>query len=259
MGIFEAVLLGIIQGLTEFIPVSSKSHLALAEKIFKTGSAEENFMYTLAVHFGSLAAIIIVFRQQILEALKTRRRLIWLLFVGTIPLVIFGLLFHEQAEAALEKSYLLGVGLVATGIFLFTSQRASSETFEIENMPVAAAFIVGLFQSAAILPGISRSGITIGSGMLTGLKKSDSVVFSFLLGAIAICGATALGIKKLNSGLGTDYGILAAMVLSSFVSSFVGIFIVRKLVSNKLWLIFAAYCLLAGLTVVIMHAAGILP
>lgn len=259
MGIFEAVLLGIIQGLTEFIPVSSKSHLALAEKLFGLPSGEDNFLYILAVHFGSLAAIIIVFRNQILEALKTRRRLIWLLVVGTLPVVVLGFAFHKQAEAALENSYLIGVGLIATGVFLFASQRVSSESFEIENMPVAGALVVGLFQSAAMLPGLSRSGLTIGSGMLTGLKKSDCVVFSFLLGAIAICGATVLGIKKMNSGAAPDYGLLATMVISSFGSSFAGIFVVKKLVSNKLWLIFSAYCVLVGMTVVFTHAAGILP
>jgi undecaprenyl-diphosphatase len=223
----EAILLGIIQGLTEFLPVSSSGHLVLFQQIF--GLKEAELFFDVCVHLGTLVAVIAVFHREIQNIITALLRLLslagqkekilqqvesdpdskmaLLIIIGSIPTAVLGFMFHSIADKLFSSSFLIGLMLTVTGLLLWITRRAKPgvKGTGIEDFSRTKAFIIGIVQGLAIIPGISRSGSTISIGLLLGIDRETAARYSFLLSIPAIVGA---GLLSLKDGLSqTDLAI----------------------------------------------------
>lgn len=202
MSPFEIIILAIVQGLTEFLPISSDGHLVLANELlqhFGYAKAENQTEVTLILHLGTLAAVLVFYRREIVRVLTTQRRAILPIILGTIPAVIFGLgiekgLPDDWHDWLLESPLLAGIGFLITAAALTWGVRATTGTQDYPDVRPGQALGIGLLQAAAILPGVSRSGLTIAGGLGTGLARESAAAYSFLLAIPVIAGAGLLKI-----------------------------------------------------------------
>ena len=217
----EILILAVVQGVAEFLPISSSGHLVILGAVL--GELSESPTLEIILHAGTLGSILVVFWRRILKLLTTDRRVITLLIVGTIPAVLVGVAIKTQLPEVLRSPTLAGVMLIVTSLMLVVLGRLKPQTDEYPSMNLWAALVVGCFQAFAILPGVSRSGSTILGGRLMGLKNEDSVTFSFLLAIPAILGATLLELKDLwdHHAGGQAIGFSATELLLGAVVSFV--------------------------------------
>ena len=202
MDLLQALILGIVQGLTEFLPVSSSGHIELGKAIFGMGD-EENLTFSIIVHFATVLSTIVVFRKDIVELLKgwlkfsynDETKFLVLILLSMIPVGLIGVLFKDEVESLFANNTLLvGCMLCVTGTLLLVTHWAKDAQKEITPQ---RAFIVGIAQAVAVLPGISRSGSTIATGLLLGIDKAKIARFSFLMVIPPILGATLLEVKDL--------------------------------------------------------------
>lgn len=249
MSLFQSIILAIIQGITEFLPVSSSGHLILFQKLF--GITTPPVLFDVLLHLGTLGAILVFFRKEIIILIKEWRKNIkvWILLViATIPAVIIGLCINNMIEEIFNSIRLVGGMWLIMGIMLLlTKKMKNNETkIKLEEIKNKDALIIGLFQAFALFPGISRSGSTIFGGLLRKLNPETAFTFSFLLAIPAILGATILQvISNKPSGMDLVSGILP-MLLSGLVGFITLKFLQKTLISNKFYL-FGIYCLIIGL------------
>jgi undecaprenyl-diphosphatase len=258
MSILQALVLGVVQGITEFLPISSSGHLVLLQKIF--GIEEPVLVFDTFVHIGTLAAVCVVLRQDIWGILrKLFQPLTLFVIIATIPTVIAALLFKRQIETAFASASFLGFAFLLTSALLllpeFLYRTGPKKIKTTENteakMTWQDALIIGLFQAVAINPGISRSGSTLSAGLFRGLKRDFAVRFSFLLSIPAILGALVFQIKDLGRG---EPAGAAALVVGAISAAIVGFFSIRlmlKIVRERSLLGFAVYTGALGLLVLI--------
>ncbi|MDR2735086.1 MAG: undecaprenyl-diphosphate phosphatase [Spirochaetota bacterium] len=300
MGVIEGILLGAIQGVTEFLPISSSGHLVLLGELILPGSASMDPFTEVVFHLGTLGAVLIVFAREVFSvflspltvipemrangraALCTYAplRLFGLVLLATIPIAVAGLLFHTQAEEITQRPDVVALLLGCTGVILLVSEwtqrkkageaQSDPQIISGKTIPTALdALIIGLAQAAAILPGLSRSGLTISAARLTGLRRENAGVFSFLIFIPALAGALLLQIYTLVHGsasadmaastLTVSYPgalFIPAYHIAGFLSSFVFgllalILLVRFLKSGNFHL-FGWYCLAAALLWIII-------
>lgn len=255
------LLLGLLQGLTEFLPISSSGHLALAEQLF--GVHKPGIVFDIFVHFGTLLSVLWVFRERIFRLVLAPvrggedLRVLGMLVVGSLPTGGLGLVLNFVAEAAFTRSWAVGLGLLITAIVLFLVERRTGSAKPLEQLTWREAFWVGLAQGIAVLPGISRSGSTIATGLLCRLRREDAAEFSFLLFIPAILGATllklieALSEPMVHSSLWSSY--LAGTAVA-FLSGVIAIrFLMRFLREHRLTP-FAIYCCVIGLLAILWGA-----
>lgn len=264
MTILQAMVLGMIQGLTEFLPVSSSGHLVLSQHLF--GLSDVPIFFDVSLHMGTLMAILIVYfseiRDMITAALRLPTaagkktailehpdlRLAAMILVGSIPTAIIGLGFHEVADQ-LKNPRLAGGMLLITALVLFFSRRfADVSPKETARRSLWQAVGVGVVQGLAVMPGISRSGTTIVAGLAFGLSRETAARFSFLLSLPAIVGAELLTLKDLMGSTGTviDLPLIMGTATSFLVGWLALIFLLRLVKRGQLHL-FAPYCLIVGL------------
>jgi len=250
--LLEAAILGLIQGVTEFLPVSSSGHLAICQALFGWENPEANLAFNVAVHLGSLAAVLIFVRRDIFAMLTTERRLIAVLAVATIPLVLVGLTFKDVVADVAANLAAVGGFLICTAGILALATRLQDGDRRAVDLPWARALLIGFAQAAAIFPGISRSGSTLVGGLATGLQREQAVRFSFLLAVPAIAGA---GLFTFLDARSAAPGAIDEMLLGAVTSFLASMGAMRLLVAavirKKLgW--FAVYCVLAGVTALAM-------
>ena len=244
MSLIEAIILGIIQGLTEFLPISSSGHLVLTESLL-------GVTFELVLHIGSLAAVLIYFRRQLWKLASSvfkpemvrERRIILYLILGTIPIVLGGLFLIEFIREAFSSPAQTSAYLFVTGIILFSTRFARQEHKRI-NIP--SALFIGVAQIMALLPGISRSGTTISAGMIAGVEPAEAAEFSFLLSIPAILGALVLKYRDLTNidpSLIVQY---ATGTTVSFVFSLLAVYLVLRVVRRGKFIYFSYYCFAAG-------------
>jgi undecaprenyl-diphosphatase len=259
-----AALLGVVQGLTEFLPVSSSAHLVLARAFFGWNVDEGAFglAFDVALHAGTLLAILIYFRRDIAvmlaaapELLSANRgpgKVARLIVIGTIPTALVGLLFAKWLEAHMRTPTVIAVTLTLGGVWLLAAERFGARTLDEDALTAGGALLVGTAQASALIPGMSRSGSTISMAMLLGMTRESAARFSFLLGIPAIGAAAAKeGVHILKTGMTThDAGLFAVGMLTSAAVGFVTIkFFLKYLTSHSLS-VFAYYRLaLAAVTV----------
>ncbi len=254
---WQVFFLSIVQGLTEFLPVSSSGHLVLFQKIF---GLKPPILFDIFVHVGTLGAILFYFRKELRDLIKgifkkEKESLYFLILIiiGTIPAVIVGLLLEQKIEIIFDSFKLVGIALLITSLLLFLT-RLFKDKLKKEKMTSfnwKDALFVGLFQALAILPGISRSGATISSGLFRGFKRDLAFKFSFFLAMPAIIGALILQIPDLkNYSTVLLNQALIGMLIAGGIGYFALKILKKSLVGSKFW-VFGIYCLLLGLGVLI--------
>lgn len=245
MDVITASILGIVQGLTEFLPVSSSGHLVLGGHLL-TNYRQPGVFFEALLHAGTLLAILFYFKKDII---KLDRKYIFFLIVGSIPAAVFGYLFNPFFERLFENPRLVGFALLLTGVFnLMTDKKVKKE----DKLNLKKSTIVGFFQALAIIPGISRSGSTIFAGTRAGMKKQEAAKFSFLLSVPAVVGANILQFAKYGGSLkGNLLSYLAGFVFS-FIAGFFAIKVVLKSLRERKFKYFAYYCFLVGIATIIL-------
>ncbi len=272
MSYLQAIILGLVQGITEFLPVSSSGHLAILQSFFGLESTENHLLFDVLLHLGTLGAVLITYWGDIagltreglvqLHLKKPRRRqkpdllkqrMILFILLATLPLVL--VVFLRKAVTSLyENTFFIGFALLVTGGLLFAADRLGHGTKNERNATLGSVMLVGLSQALATVPGLSRSGTTISVGMFCGFERSFAVKFSFLLSVPAVLGANLLTfIDAVQAGI--DFSLLPVYlvgVLAAFVSGFFAISLLRILVQKSRFGSFAYYCWGAGLVTLIL-------
>lgn len=249
MSLFDAIVLGIIQGLTEFLPVSSSGHLVLAEHLLNVKVPGVTF--EVLIHLGTLVSVLIYFRTRIyrlvkalfVRAMVSERRIIFFLIIGTIPAGLAGILLKDWFEKTFSNPIETSVELIITGLILLIPRLFKPGN---RSMNWGTSIIMGIGQAISILPGISRSGTTIVSGMLAGVKPSEAAEFSFLLSIPAIGGAILMEAKQLldiPSALAVPYTV---STIASFLFGLLSVYVVLASVKKGKFDYFAYYCFAIG-------------
>jgi len=258
--ILKSILLGILQGITEFLPVSSSGHLAVVEYALKKNGAEIfppefEMFFNVAMHFASLLAILLFFRGRIVDIFKAgNRRVLALIIVGSIPAGIVGVALENMGtmDALNEMPVVIGLCFLITAALLKLTDYAAEAGFELRKAGWGKALLVGAGQALGILPGVSRSGATISTGLVAGLKREDAVVYSFFLAIPAILGAACLKLLGLVNLLketpekAPDFGVVLAGFIAAFVTSLIAIKLILVIVRLRKFSLFMYYCLLAA-------------
>jgi undecaprenyl-diphosphatase len=238
---FETIILGIIQGLTEFLPVSSTAHLIFFPWLFNWSGDVNTLSFDVALHAGTLLALIACFYKDWVEMLLHKRKLLLFIVIATIPAGITGILFHNQIETTFRLPILIATMLVIFGIVMLISEKFIGQR-NIQNITFKESLIIGLSQAIALIPGVSRSGITISTGLFMGLKREESARFSFLLSTPVVLGAVLLeGKKLLAAPVNYDAGLLAAGFAISAVFGFIAIKFLLKFFEKHTLNVFVYY------------------
>lgn len=250
MSIIEAIILGLAQGLTEFIPVSSSGHLVLLHEAM--GIAEKGLAFDVALHVGTLLALIIFFYRDIWQLVlgllgkNNLKKLAWLLALATIPAVIAGVLLESAAESAFRSIRLVSVNLLAVALVMLLAEwfaKRYSKKTRLENVTTAQAVTIGLAQAAAIVPGVSRSGSTITTGLFLGMDRVAATRFSFLLGIPITAGAIGkvlISERSVNL-IQSESSLFVVGILTAFVSGMFAIGFLLKYLAKHTLAIFAYY------------------
>lgn len=270
MSIIQSILMSILQGLTEFIPVSSSGHLVLAQHFFGIGDSE-NIVFELFMHLGTLLAVLVFFRKTLWELIKSlfswgntvnreqhrkNRTLVYYLIISTLATGVIYILFGDFLEAVFNMPMLVAIFLLVTGVIVFVSDYFKDKGIPACNIGFLQAVLIGIGQGFAILPGISRSGTTIACSLVTGMKRKDAAQYSFLLSIPAILTGNLSQYKafaNLKPQLLINY--LAGFVCSFLVGYLVIAFLIRLIEVSRLKY-FAVYCWLIGLLSIVLIALG---
>ncbi|MXX49274.1 MAG: undecaprenyl-diphosphate phosphatase [Chloroflexi bacterium] len=270
MSILEAIVLAIVQGLSEFLPISSSGHLVLARWLFDW--EDPGLDFDVAVHIGTLAAILFAFRREVWDVLcglredagtvegLRPRRLLWLGLIGTIPIVIVGGLLYETLQDELRDATTAGAFLLATGAMIGGAEwrtRRRCDASPLVSLDERRSLAIGIAQCLAILPGISRSGMCMVAGMAMGQGREAAARWAFWLSMPALTGAGVLAVAALiDERESVDVVALVVGMLVSFATALIAIKALLWLVRGRSLMPFAAYCLIVGLAVLIARAAG---
>jgi undecaprenyl-diphosphatase len=245
-----AIVLGIIQGIAEFLPISSDGHLVIAGRLL--GIKDNNIGMTVALHIGTLASILVVYRRDILPALRSPK-LVAAVVAATVPLIFVGLFLKDAVDETFDSPIVAGFGLLLTALVVGLMPRVEHGSSQLADIDWKRGLIIGLFQSVAVLPGVSRSGSTIFGGLVTGLQRQAAANFSFYIAVPAISGAAVLLGKDLleSKGAGLALGPTIVGVLTSFVVGVLALKLLLGLVSRGKLHWFAVYCAVLGVGVIV--------
>ena len=268
MDIIQGIIIGIVQGLTEFLPVSSSAHLVFIQNIL---GVESSLAFDTFLHLGTLIAVLWFFRYDIYKMLKSwwlsigdilqgrftegfkedpYKRLAWYVILATIPVGIVGVLFEDSVDALFSGAlYVPAFFLFVTGTILYLSQRMTSGNINYDNITKKEALFMGLGQACAILPGLSRSGTTIAAGLTIGLDKEFAAKFSFILSIPAIFGAFILQLKDIGSAMDANFLPVFLGFIAAIISGYLAIKWMLDLIQNKSLDIFSYYCWAVGIIV----------
>lgn len=280
MNFFEAILLGILQGFTEFLPISSTGHLTVAGKLMNLISPDAPEQWTsfiAVIQLGTLVSILIYFWKDLLniskdfliENLKERKsfsnqsfnsRTGWLIIIGTIPVVIVGLAFKDIIEGSLTKNlYVIAGSLIGLAIILGIAEKTANFRKEIKDITILDSVLIGISQAFALIPGSSRSGTTITGGLFVGLNRESAARFSFLLSVPAILGS---GLLQLYEALKfVDSSMVLNLIVSTIVSGisgYIAIDFLLKYLRKNTTFVFIYYRIALGIAIIILISSGII-
>lgn len=269
MEFLQAIVLGVVQGVSEFLPVSSSGHLVIVQHLFDMSVT--GLTFNVAVHLGSLLAVVVVLWPEwwlMARALVGRageqnafgRRLFFMLVLASLPVAIVGLLVKDHIDAAFASPYVPGVMLLATGVLLWYADKRPA-VGNLEEVTPRQALWMGVGQSVALVPGLSRSGTTMATGMFTGLGREAAARFSFLMAVPAICGAALVeGVELLSTGVeqaGVAPAVIATGALTSLITSYISIRFFLAFIRRGRLIWFARYVWVVGFIVLALAVAGI--
>jgi len=271
MGIFEAVLLGIIQGLTEFLPVSSSAHLRIASELLGIGDAGAAF--TAITQLGTEAAVVVFFWRDIVRIIgrwfqalvgRVPRRdpdalLGWWIILGSIPIVVLGLVFQDVIDTSLRSLWFVAIALIVFGLLLGWADRVGAQRFELKQMNWRHALIYGAAQSLALIPGVSRSGGTITAGRLMGYTREQAARYSFLLAIPAVFGSGGYKlVRAIDDPSEAPLGPTFLATVVAFVIALIVIGIFMKYISRGSFLPFVVYRVALGVVIITLLLTGVL-
>jgi len=251
--ILEAILLGVLQGLTEFLPVSSSGHIELGKYLFGI-ELKDDLLFSLFLHLATVLSTIIVFRKDILSIIKElfqfkfneATRFVTYILISMLPVFIVGIFFKDAVESFYNGNIaFVGAMLIITGLLLLASEKIKAKT---RNLNAPSAFIIGIAQAIAVLPGISRSGATIATGLISGVDRSAIARFSFLMVIPPIIGASILDVGDISNSKynSTDILNMCAGFIAAFLTGLFACKLMIRLVKNSKLIYFAIYCFLVG-------------
>ena len=268
MDILQAIIIGIVQGLTEFLPVSSSAHLVFIQNLL---GVESSLAFDTFLHLGTLIAVLWFFRYDIFKMIKSwlssiqdilqgrfregfyadpYKRLAWYVILATIPVGLVGVLFEDSIDALFSGAlYVPAFFLFVTGTILYLSQRMASGEINFNTVTKKEALFMGLGQACAILPGLSRSGTTIAAGLTIGLDKEFAAKFSFILSIPAILGAFVLQVKDIGSAMDANFLPVILGFIASIIAGYLAIKWMLDLIQKRNLDIFSYYCWLMGIIV----------
>ena len=271
MGALEAVFLGIVQGLTEFLPVSSSGHLVIAQH-YLPNFHQPGVLFDVLLHLGTLLAVIIYFRQEVFSigssllprpkrdlspqeetARKVHRNLAFFILLGSLPAAGIGLGFEEQIIRLFSSILMVGAMLIVTGTVLLLAEIIPRRTSGKKQVGIGDAIIIGLAQAASIIPGISRSGSTIAAALLRGIEGESAVRFSFLLSIPAILGAVVLNLKNLDQIPSGETWAYIAGTVTALIVGLASLWVLKEMVRLRKLKFFAYYCWVVGAAVLVIN------
>ena len=271
MSVFEAIVLGITQGLTEFLPISSTAHLRIVPAF--AGWEDPGAAFTAVTQLGTMAAVLLYFREDLLRIarawLRSLRdpsvrgeldaRLGWYILVGTIPIGIFGLAFKDQIENGARDLYLIGTALIVLGLALLAAEKVAKHDRPLEKITARDGIVIGLAQAMALVPGVSRSGATLTAGLFLGLDRPSAARYSFLLSVPAVVLSGLLEFASILGGSEDTQVGLGALAVATFLAFVVGYasiaFLLRWLTSHSMD-IFVIYRVVLGAIVLALVGTG---
>jgi undecaprenyl-diphosphatase len=248
----EVFILAVVQGLTEWLPISSSGHLVITQKALGLNLP---LIYSVMLHLGTLIVVLTVFRKDIADIIKAvvkrdfeteEGKLALFIVVGSVPTAIIGFIFHDFFESLFSNLPAVGLALLITGAVLFLSEKRLGN----KKMSMTDSLLIGLAQAIAIIPGISRSGLTISTGLLRKIDKKTAFKYSFLLSAPAIAGATIMESKQLALGNIDPVPLLLGTIISMIVG-YASLKLLQKIIMSEKIHLFAYYCWLAGATIIL--------
>lgn len=271
MDLFQAIVLGIVQGLTEFLPISSSGHLRIVPAF--AGWEDPGAAFTAVIQLGTMAAVVLYFWQDLLRigftwtrslrdpALRGEldARLGWYLIIGTVPIVIFGFSFSHQIETGARDLYLIGTTLILLGLLLLVAEKVSSRERDLSDITRRDAIVIGFAQALALIPGVSRSGATITAGLFLGMNRVAAARFSFLLSIPAV---VLSGVYELRDVVGgsaegaVGVGPTVVATVMAFISGYLAIAFLLRYLTTHTTGIFVAYRIVLGAAVLILAATG---
>ena len=276
MDIIQGIIIGIVQGLTEFLPVSSSAHLVFIQNIL---GVESSLAFDTFLHLGSLLAVLWFFRADIIKMILSwidsvmdifqgrfreglyddaYKRLAWYVILATIPVALVGVLFEDAVEGLFAGAlYVPAFFLFVTGTILYLSQRMTSGNINLKNISAKESVFMGLGQACAILPGLSRSGTTIAAGLVIGLDKEFAAKFSFILSIPAIFGAFVVQVKDIGGAMDANFLPIVLGFIAAFIAGYAAIKWMLELIQKRSLDIFAYYCWIVGIVVFIGSIAHV--
>jgi undecaprenyl-diphosphatase len=273
VSVLEAIILGITQGLTEFLPISSTAHLRIVPAF--AGWEDPGAAFTAVVQLGTMAAVLLYFRTDLvriahawLRSLRDREarreldaRLGWYIVIGTIPIGIFGLIFKDQIENGARDLYLIGSALIVLGLVLLAAERVARHDRPLERITTRDGVIIGFAQALALVPGVSRSGSTLTAGLFLGFDRPSAARFSFLLSvpAVVLSGLFEFA-SILSEGKDTQVGLgaLAVATLLAFVVGYASIAFLLRFLAHHSTIVFVVYRVALGVIVLILAGTHVI-
>ena len=272
MDLFQSIFLGFLQGLTEFLPISSSGHILIVPAIL--GWEDPGAAFTAVIQLGTEAAVLIYFRRDLWQIGTTwtrslfepelrgelNARMGWYLIAATIPIAILGFLFQDQIETAARNLWLVGAMLIVFGVVLGVADNVGARNRTVGDLSIRDGVLIGLAQSIALIPGVSRSGSTISAGLLLGLERAAAARFSFLLAIPAVVLSGLFQLYKMLAGKETVSEPMTYVVISTLVAFVVGYAVIAwflRYLSNNSFALFVGYRLILG-TGVLFSLAGLI-
>jgi len=262
MEYLRVLVMAVVQGIAEFLPISSSGHLVVASALFEAcglAPLEDVTDVNIVLHAGTLLTIVVVYRKTLWRMLHAERHIAAKLAVATLPIVPVGLAFHEMPSltALLEDPTLAGCMLIVTGVMLLVVARLHRGEADFADVTYRQALLIGAFQATAILPGLSRSGLTIAAGILVGLRRESAAKFSLLMAVPAIAGATLLAAIELakNPAGGTTLGAMLSGAAVAFVVGLAAVWWLLRWVATGRLGHFAYWCVPVGAAVIVWQLA----
>jgi undecaprenyl-diphosphatase len=266
----QAIVLGIVQGLTEYLPISSTAHLRIVPAFM--GWEDPGAAFTAVTQLGTMAAVLLYFRADLWRIARTwtaslRRpelrseldaRMGWYIVLGTIPIGIFGLVFADQIESGARDLYLIGTTLIVLGLVLLLAERVAARDRSIEDITRRDGILIGFAQALALVPGVSRSGATITAGLFLGFDRASAARYSFLLSVPAVVVSGLFELRKIGEDEGTGVGPTILATIAAFIVGYASIAFLLRWLARHSTAVFVAYRVALGVLVLALAGAGVI-
>jgi len=264
----HAIVEGIVQGLTEFLPISSTAHLRIVPAFF--GWPDPGAPFTAVIQLGTMAAVLLYFRHDLWRIARSWLRSLrdpalrgdldarmgWYIILGTIPIAIFGFIFRDQIETGARNLYLIGSALIALGLVLYAADEVGRRTRTLEQINRDDGVTIGFAQALALIPGVSRSGATISAGLFRGFDRPSAARYSFLLSVPAVVLSGVFELRKVGGAHQPDVGAVIIATLVAFVVGYASIALLLRYLVRHTMLLFVVYRVVLGVVVIALTAGG---